>query len=180
MFAPGSLLRKGYKMNVFKITYDNGDTVITGFNGNLEDARGYYLGNIFNLGTYRDEMHRCTAVEQIWPVKTVLELLDAMDEFRRTHQRKAQSSDWCMRALIAITESAGNIVSPAALVEMLEFSQKHQDPLRDPADWCMRVLEAIVALDAGFQGRNSWTDALKANPDSLYAQALQTPSAYSF
>ena len=165
-------------MNVFKITYDTGDTLITGFNGTLEDARSYYLGNIFNLGTYRDEMHRCTAVEQICPVKTALDLLDTMDEFRRKHQRKEHSSDWCMRALIAIAESAGNIVSPAVLTEMREYCRKHQDPIRAPADWCMRVLEAIIANASGYKGRNSWTDELKSDPDSRYAKALQTLPEY--
>jgi len=79
-----------------------------------------------------------------------------------------------MRALIAIAESAGNIVSPAVLTEMREYCRKHQDPIRAPADWCMRVLEAIIANASGYKGRSSWTDALKSDPDSRYAKALQT------
>lgn len=55
-------------MDLFRITYDNGDTITTGFNGTTEDARRYYLGHIFNLGTYRDDLHRCMA--EYWELVT--------------------------------------------------------------------------------------------------------------
>lgn len=38
-----------------------------------------------------------------------------------------------------------------------------------PADFFMRMLEAEVANMAGFPDRNSWTNALKADPTTRYA-----------
>lgn len=52
-------------MNAFKITFDNGDSMVSRLNGNIEDARRYYLGNIFNLGVVNDDMHRCVGVEEV-------------------------------------------------------------------------------------------------------------------
>lgn len=37
-------------MNTFEVTFSNGDKVVTGFNGSIEDAKAYYLGKRFNLG----------------------------------------------------------------------------------------------------------------------------------
>lgn len=36
-------------MSYFKITFENGDSLITGFNGSLKDANHYYLGECFEL-----------------------------------------------------------------------------------------------------------------------------------
>ena len=52
-------------MKTFKVIFDNGDSLITGLNGSLEDARNYYLGTIFNLGIVDDDMHRCVSVEEV-------------------------------------------------------------------------------------------------------------------
>lgn len=38
-------------MLYFKIGFENGDSFETGFNGTLDEARRYYLGRVFNLGT---------------------------------------------------------------------------------------------------------------------------------
>ena len=37
-------------MKEFKVWFANGDTLQTGFNGNLRDAESYYLTRWFNIG----------------------------------------------------------------------------------------------------------------------------------
>lgn len=50
-------------MLYFKIGFENDDSFETGFNGTLDEARRYYLGRVFNLGTVDDEwMTICSAV----------------------------------------------------------------------------------------------------------------------
>lgn len=56
-------------MKTFKITFANGNSFNTGFNGNINEARAYYLGNYFNLGSVEDDMQKCVAVEQIFNLK---------------------------------------------------------------------------------------------------------------
>ncbi len=36
-------------MNTFKITFEDGNSLVTGFNGTLEDAMNYYFGNGFEF-----------------------------------------------------------------------------------------------------------------------------------
>lgn len=50
-------------MQNYRITFENGDYFMTGFNGDLAAAKSYYLGRIFNLGTVRDNLQRCNCVE---------------------------------------------------------------------------------------------------------------------
>lgn len=52
-------------MKTFKITFDNGDSLVTRLNGTFEDACQYYIGSMFNLGVVDDDMHRCVKVEEI-------------------------------------------------------------------------------------------------------------------
>lgn len=52
-------------MLYFRIGFENGDTLETGFNGTLEEAKAYYLGRVFNLGAVDDDMQRCNSVEQL-------------------------------------------------------------------------------------------------------------------
>lgn len=52
-------------MNTFKITYNNGDYNITRFNGTIETARRYFLGNTFNLGVGEDLLVKCVNVEEV-------------------------------------------------------------------------------------------------------------------
>lgn len=42
-------------MNVFKVTFEDGDWLTTGFNGTLADAEKYYLGQTFNVGLGPDD-----------------------------------------------------------------------------------------------------------------------------
>lgn len=51
-------------MLYFRIGFENGDSLKTGFNGTLEEAKAYYLGHVFNLGAVDDDMQRCNSVEQ--------------------------------------------------------------------------------------------------------------------
>ena len=37
-------------MNTYKVWFKNGDSLITSFNGTIEEAKRYYMGKVFNLG----------------------------------------------------------------------------------------------------------------------------------
>ena len=50
-------------MMTIKVHFDNGDHVITRFNGDMKDAARYYLDTVFNLGTDRDVLTTARAVE---------------------------------------------------------------------------------------------------------------------
>ena len=66
--------------------------------------------------------------------------------------------------------------SPLQILDELdEFRCRHQNDKLHPSDWCMRVMEAIVAEAFGFEGRNSWTDALAADPNSRYYRDVIAP-----
>jgi len=53
-------------MKTYKCTYQNGDTIVSGFNGNLKDAEEYFLNKWFNIGIGEyDNMQKCIKVEQI-------------------------------------------------------------------------------------------------------------------
>lgn len=43
-------------MKTYKVFFDNGDWLTTGFNGNIEDANRYYLNNWFNLGQGENDL----------------------------------------------------------------------------------------------------------------------------
>lgn len=47
-------------MKYYKITFDNGETMETGFNGTLKDAENYYLNKFFELD---EEKPMATAVK---------------------------------------------------------------------------------------------------------------------
>lgn len=49
-----------------KCTYADGDTIKTGFNGTIDQAEKYFLGNIFNIGSgVKDNLQKCVEVEQL-------------------------------------------------------------------------------------------------------------------
>jgi hypothetical protein len=50
-------------MNSYKITFSDGDSLVTRMNATLEEATAYYLGQVFNLGAERDRLVRCNSVE---------------------------------------------------------------------------------------------------------------------
>ena len=52
-------------LDAVKVTFDNGDVIITDFNAKVsrEEMAKYYMGNWFNLGTVRDDMHKAVKVE---------------------------------------------------------------------------------------------------------------------
>lgn len=55
-------------MRFFKITFEYGNTIITGFNGSLKDAEKYYLGRHFNIGfeeEKEDNWQMAVKVEEI-------------------------------------------------------------------------------------------------------------------
>ena len=51
-------------MNFFRVDFDDGDYLTTGFNGDLNDAREYYLGHSFEKSD--ETMHKVIKVEQIF------------------------------------------------------------------------------------------------------------------
>lgn len=57
---------KKASMNTFKVTYEDGNTMVTGFNGTLEDAKKYYEGKVFNVGDGpNDNMVKAVTVEEV-------------------------------------------------------------------------------------------------------------------
>lgn len=52
-------------MDAVKITFDDGQVIITDFNPNVsrEEIAKYYMGKWFNLGSIKDDMHKCVKVE---------------------------------------------------------------------------------------------------------------------
>ncbi len=54
-------------MNGYKVTFENGDSFVTGMNATLEEARRYYIGTAFQFGDTeeipRDYMVRAVVVE---------------------------------------------------------------------------------------------------------------------
>lgn len=47
-------------MITVKVVFDTGDHFYSRLNCTFEEARSYYLGNVFNLGTVYDNMQTCT------------------------------------------------------------------------------------------------------------------------
>ena len=50
-------------MNHYKIYFSNGDNLRTGFNGTINQAEEYYVGNEFNLGN--DVITKGIKVEEV-------------------------------------------------------------------------------------------------------------------
>jgi len=50
-------------MITVKVTFNNGNTIVTGINTTLEGAKEYYLGKAFNFGVEDDLMLIATKVE---------------------------------------------------------------------------------------------------------------------
>ena len=50
-------------MNSYKITFSDGDSLVTSMNATPEEARDYYLGKTFNLGAEWDRLVRCVSVK---------------------------------------------------------------------------------------------------------------------
>jgi hypothetical protein len=51
-------------MKYYKITFDTGQIIKTGFNGTIEDASFYYLNNLFELDEEKP-MAKAVSVEEI-------------------------------------------------------------------------------------------------------------------
>lgn len=80
-----------------------------------------------------------------------------------------------------VEKKAGLNMSPLELLDKLdEFRRRHQNDKQHPSDWCMRVMEAIVAEAFGFEGRNSWTEALRTDENSMYYRDLQDSAKRGF
>lgn len=56
-------------MNIFKITFADGNTITTGMNATLAEAKEYYIGQAFNFGDTdscpKDKMVQAITVEQL-------------------------------------------------------------------------------------------------------------------
>jgi hypothetical protein len=53
------------EMIEIKCVYSNGDTVVTKFNGTFEEAKEYYVGNEFNIGSVEDNVQTCIKLIKI-------------------------------------------------------------------------------------------------------------------
>lgn len=56
---------KPSKSVTVKVMFENGDSITTGINTDLEGAKKYYLDKYFNLGTDRDNMQKAVEVIEI-------------------------------------------------------------------------------------------------------------------
>ena len=45
------------------VTFDNGKTLTTDFNGTVQSAMTYYLGKVFNIGFASDVMTRAIQID---------------------------------------------------------------------------------------------------------------------
>lgn len=52
-------------MICIEVKYQDGDTSVTRFNGTFEEAKAYYVGRVFNIGTVSDNLQRCTGIRLI-------------------------------------------------------------------------------------------------------------------
>jgi uncharacterized protein YbcI len=50
---------------VVKVSFADGDWLLTSFNGSLAEAERYYLGNVFNLGVVEDRLVEAVSVELV-------------------------------------------------------------------------------------------------------------------
>lgn len=52
-------------LDTIKVTFDNGDTILSDFNAEVgrESMVKYYMGNWFNLGSVKDDIHKVVKVE---------------------------------------------------------------------------------------------------------------------
>ena len=46
-----------------KCTYSNGNVITTNINGDIETAKKYYVGQMFNIGNIEDDFQQCIKVE---------------------------------------------------------------------------------------------------------------------
>lgn len=50
-----------------KVNFENGDHLITGFNGTMKEATNYYVDKQFNIGCFaQDKMVKATSIERIY------------------------------------------------------------------------------------------------------------------
>jgi hypothetical protein len=50
-------------MLLIKVNFADSDSLITRINATEDEARAYYVGKLFNLGSVDDNMQRCTGIE---------------------------------------------------------------------------------------------------------------------
>ena len=75
-------------MNTFKVEFADGDYLITGFNGSLQDAQDYYVGHFFNLGHGGDDyVIKATAVTQLREDSAARSAVESGFLFRRLKRR---------------------------------------------------------------------------------------------
>ena len=60
-------------MITVKVTFEDGDYLTTGINTDLDGAKQYYEGRLFNLGCVEDHMVKAVKVEEIDYVKSTPE-----------------------------------------------------------------------------------------------------------
>lgn len=49
-------------MLCMEVYYQNGESVVTKFNGSIKEAEDYYLGKTFNIGSDSDNLQVCTGI----------------------------------------------------------------------------------------------------------------------
>lgn len=50
-------------MILVKCLYEDGDEVVTRVNATFEEAKKYFVGTTFNIGTVRDRLVKCVSIE---------------------------------------------------------------------------------------------------------------------
>jgi hypothetical protein len=53
-------------MKTFKVFFNDGNYLTTGFNGTMQEAESYYLGHLFNLGDgEKDHMVKAIRIQEV-------------------------------------------------------------------------------------------------------------------
>ena len=52
-------------MITIKVDFEDGDSLVTRFNGTLEEAKQYYIDKVFNMGCVNDNIVRCIDISKV-------------------------------------------------------------------------------------------------------------------
>jgi len=77
-----------------KVNYKNGDSITTRFNGTIQEATAYYVGEIFNIGVVSDNLQRCNSVEIVEEESDRTMLKEREEEIKNSYMVKSQDGQY--------------------------------------------------------------------------------------